>query len=160
MAIFRPRPWFNPFAKMSIFRLFELLVFIAQKGVFSFQNIVKVIFLAYIETKEKVEKLPFLDQNHVLTPLEKFQFQTFSTSCFYSLESRFFVLEYHKRHLPGLYCLKKKFGKMAIFGPKPWVKLFAKVSIFLLFELLVFIAQKGVFSLQNIVKDIFLAYIA
>ena len=30
------------------FRLFKLVVFIAQKGVFSFQNIVKDIFLAYI----------------------------------------------------------------------------------------------------------------
>ena len=28
-AIFRPKPWVNPFGKMSIFRFFELLVFIA-----------------------------------------------------------------------------------------------------------------------------------
>ena len=35
---------------------------------------------------------------------------------------------------------KKKVGKMAIFGPKPWVNPFGKMSIFLLFELLVFIA--------------------
>ena len=28
-AIFGPKPWVNPFGKMSIFRLFELLVFIA-----------------------------------------------------------------------------------------------------------------------------------
>ena len=34
MAIFGPKPWVNPFEKMSIFRLFELLVFIAYKGVF------------------------------------------------------------------------------------------------------------------------------
>ena len=73
---------------------------------------------------------------------------------------RFCVLEYHKRHFPGLYCLKKKVGKMAIFGPKPWVNPFAKISIFRLFELLVFIASKGVFSLSDIVKEIFLAYIA
>ena len=31
-------------------------------------------------------------------------------------------------------------GKMATFGPKPWVNPFGKMSIFLLFELLVFIA--------------------
>ena len=36
IAILRPKPWVNPFGKMSIFRLFELLVFIAQKEVFSF----------------------------------------------------------------------------------------------------------------------------
>ena len=28
MAIFKPQPWVNPFRKMSIFRLFKLLVFI------------------------------------------------------------------------------------------------------------------------------------
>ena len=106
MAIFGPKPSVNPTGKMSIFRLFKLLVFIAQKGVFSFQNLVKDIFLAYILPK------------------------------------------------------KKKVGKMAIFGQKPWVNPFGKMSIFRLFELLVFIAQKGVFSFQNIVKDIFLAYIA
>ena len=50
------------------------------------------------------------------------------------------VLEYRKTHFPGLYCLTKKVGKMAIFGPKPWVNPFEKMSIFGLFELLVFIA--------------------
>ena len=52
---------------------------------------------------------------------------------------RLFVLEYRKRHFPGLYCLKKKFKKMAIIGPKPWVNPFEKMSIFRLFEILVFI---------------------
>ena len=33
---------------------------------------------------------------------------TFWTSCFYTLQRRFLVLEYHKRHFPGLYWLKKK----------------------------------------------------
>ena len=36
MAIFGPKPWVNPFGKTSIFRLFELLVFIAKEGVFLF----------------------------------------------------------------------------------------------------------------------------
>ena len=67
-------------------------------------------------------------------------FSTFGTSCFYSLERRFFVLEYRKRHFPGLYCLKKKVGKMAIFGPKPWVNPFGKMSIFRRFQLIVFFA--------------------
>ena len=105
MAIFGPKPRVNPFGKMSVFRLFELLIFTVQNGVF-------------------------------------------------------FVLEYRKRHFPCLYCLKKKVGKMAIFGPKPWVNTFAKITIFPLFELLVFIAQNAVFSLQNIIKNIFLDYIS
>ena len=67
-------------------------------------------------------------------------FPTFWTSCFYSLERRFFVLEYHKRHFPGLYCLEKKVGKMAIFGSKPWVNPLGQLSILRLFGLVVFIA--------------------
>ena len=105
MAIFGPKPWVNPFGKMSSFPLFELLVFIAQKGIFSFQIIV-TIFAWLILPK------------------------------------------------------KKELGKMVIFVPKPWVNSFGKMSFFRLFGVLVFIAQKGVFSFQNIVKDIFLAYIA
>ena len=49
---------------------------------------------------------------------------------------------------------------MVIFGRKRWVNPFGKMSIFPLFELLVFIAYDGVFSLYNMVKEIFLAYIA
>ena len=75
MAIFGQKPWVNPFGKMSIF-------------------------------------------------------SSFWTSCFYSLERRFLVLEYRERHFPGLNCLKKKVGKMAIIRPKPWVNPFGKMSIF------------------------------
>ena len=41
MAIFGPKPCVIPFGRMSVFRLFDLVVFIAQKGVFSLQNIMK-----------------------------------------------------------------------------------------------------------------------
>ena len=85
MAIFRPKPWINPFEKMSIFL-------------------------------------------------------TFCTSFFYSVERRFFFLEYRKGHFPMLHCRKKKDGKMSVFGPKPWVNPFGKMSIFRLFELVVFLA--------------------
>ena len=74
-------------------------------------------------------------------------FGFFELLVFYSPKRRFFVLEYCKRHFAGLYCLKKKVGKMVIFGPKPWLNPFRKMSIFRPFELVVFIAQKGVCSL-------------
>ena len=90
--------------------------------------------------KKKVEKWPFLDQNHGLTLWKNVNVLTVWTSFFYILELRFLVLEYHERHFPGLYCLKKKSWKMAIFGPKPSVNPFGKMSIFRLFKLLVFIA--------------------
>ena len=91
MAIFGTKPWVNPFGKMSIFRLFELLLFIAQKSVFSIQNIVKDILLAYIASKKnKFEKWPFLDQNHGLTPLEKWQFFAFLSFLFLQRRKAFF----------------------------------------------------------------------
>ena len=114
----------------------------------------------YCLKKKKFERLPFLDQNHGLTPLEKCQFFDFLNFFFFSLEARFFVVKYHKRHFPILYCLRKKVGKKAILGPKPWVNSFGKMSIDRFLELLVFIAEKGVFSFENIIKNIFLAYIA
>ena len=100
MAIFGPKPWVNPFRKMSSFRLFEFLIFIVQKGIF-------------------------------------------------------FILEYRKRYFPGLYCIRRKVGKISIFGPIPQVNPFGKMSIFRLFELLVLLPKKAFFSFQYIVKDIF-----
>ena len=71
---------------------------------------------------------------------KKSMFKKFRTSCFYSLERRFSVVEYSKRHFPNLNYLKKELGKMAKFGLKPWVNPFGITSIFRLFEHLVFIA--------------------
>ena len=76
MAIFGPKPWVNLFGKISIFRLFELLVFIALKGVFSFYNIVKVIFQAYIQYK-KVRKTASFGPKRWVKPFEKSQFFDF-----------------------------------------------------------------------------------
>ena len=77
MAIFGPKPWVNPFGKKSIFPLFQLLVFIAQKGVFSFQNIGKTFAWPLLPENANREKWPFFDQNHGLTPLQKCQFFDF-----------------------------------------------------------------------------------
>ena len=49
---------------------------------------------------------------------------------FYTLQRSFFVLEYRKRHFPSLYCLKKKFKKMTIFGQKPRVTHLEKCQFF------------------------------
>ena len=77
MANFQPKPWTKSFGKISIFRLFQLLVFTALKGVFLFKNIVKHIFLACIAKNKNVQKWPILDINCGLTPLEKSQFFDF-----------------------------------------------------------------------------------
>ena len=71
MAIFIPKPWVNPFGKTSIF--FDFLNFFylkPRKAFFFFWNIVKETFLAYITEKKKLEKWPFMDQNHGLSPWE------------------------------------------------------------------------------------------
>ena len=56
--------------------------------------------------------------------------RVFELLVFIAKRRRFLVLEYYKRHFPGLYCIKKTVEKMAIFGPKPWFKPFGKMSIF------------------------------
>ena len=144
---------------MSIFRLYELLVFIAQKAVFSLQNIIQHIFVAYTPLKKKLEKWLILQQSHGQNPLEKCQFFDFLNFLFLKPRKLFFVLEYYRTHFPGLYCLKKRW-EMVDFTAKPWTKPFGKMSIFRLFELLVFKAQKVVFLFQNIIEHIFLAYTA
>ena len=139
MANFGPKPWTNPFVKIPFFRLLELLVFIAQKGVFSFQNIIKQIFLPHIAKNKKVEKWLILDQNHGLTPLEKCHFFEFLNFLFLKATKGVFSFQnIIKTHFPALYCQKRKGGKMANFGPKPWTNPFGKMPFFRLFELLGF----------------------
>ena len=139
----------TPLEKCQFFDFFESLVSIASKGVFSFKNWYRNRHFPglYCLKKRMLEKFAFLDQNHGLSPdvakmaiFGKMSIFFFWTSCFYSLESCFFVVKYRKRHFPGLYCPKKNVEKMAIFGPKPWVNPFENMSIFRLFERLVFIA--------------------
>ena len=97
MAIFLPKPWVNPFGKMSIFRILELLVFIAYKGAFSFEVIVKVIFLTNIALQKRLEKWPYLDQSHGLTPFEKCQFSNFWNFLFLLPRKAFFQSRIWKR---------------------------------------------------------------
>ena len=67
MAIFGPKAWVNPFGKMSIFRLFEFLVFIVYNIEYRKRNFPGLYYL-----KKKLKKWPLLDQNHGLIPLEKY----------------------------------------------------------------------------------------
>ena len=125
-TIFEPKPWVNPFRKMSIFRPFWTCCFYSlERRFFGLEYRKKTFSWPILPKKKKWKNCPFFD------------FLKFS---FYCLQRRFFDVEYRKRHFLGLYCHKKKVGKKAIFGPKPLVNPFKKMSIFRLFELLVFIA--------------------
>ena len=95
-----------------------------------------------------------------VNPLEKCQFFNFLYFFFYSLERCFVVLEYRKRLFPGLYCLKKKVGKMAIFEPKPWVNPFWKNVNFFTFWTFCFYSLKRRFFALEYRKRHFLFRIA
>ena len=69
MAIFRPKPW-----KMSIFGLFVVIFFTAWKGVFSFYNMVRDIFLCYIAEKKKNWKKATFGPKAWLNPFGKMSF--------------------------------------------------------------------------------------
>ena len=88
MAIFGPKPWVNPFEKMTIFRVLELLFFYCLERRFL------IIFLTYSAEKKMLEKWPYWDQNHGLKLSKNFNFSTFGTSCFYCLDRRFLNLEH------------------------------------------------------------------
>ena len=142
MAIFRPNPWVNPQEKCQFFDFLNFLFLKPKKPFFLFQNIAKDIFLAYIGlTVRKVGKIAIFGPKPWVNPFGKISiFRLFKLLVFTAQKGVFFVLEYRKTHFPGLYCLKKKVGKMAIFGPKSWVNPFGKMSIFRPSKLLVFIA--------------------
>ena len=113
-------PWF--WSKSAHFSNFFCLGNIRQGNVFYDTLERKNAFLGYIKKKFKKSKNWHFSKSPKMAICQTFFFQQYRPgkyilrysrtkkrlSCFYSLERPFFVLEYHKRHLPGLYCLKKK----------------------------------------------------
>ena len=76
-----------------------------------------------------------------------------------SLERRFIALEYRKRDFPGLYCLKKKVGKMAIFEPKPWVNPFWKnVNFFTFWTFCFYSSKRRFFALEYRIRHFSVLY--
>ena len=147
MAIFRRKPGVIPFGKKFNFSTFWTSGFYSLERRFFVLEYRKRHFPGLYCLKKKVEKMAIFGPKPWVNPFGKMSvFSTFLTSCFYSLERRFFVVKYRKRHFPGLYCPKKKWWKNSHFWTKTVGYPFGKISIFRLFELLVFIASKGVFS--------------
>ena len=144
MAIFGPKPWVN-------FSTFSTSCFYGLERRFFVLKYRKKHFPGLYWLKKMLEKWPCFYQNYGLTLLKNVNFSTSWTSCFYSLESWFFVVKYRKRHFSGLYCLKKKVGKMVIYGRKPWGNPFGKMSIFRLFRkscLFVYSLERHFFRLE------------
>ena len=99
----------TPLEKSQFLDSLNFLFFQPRKAFFSFQNIVKHIFFAYIAKRNTLDKWPFFDQNHRLTPSEKTEFFNFEDFFFLQPRKAFcFVLQYRKTHFPALYCPPKK----------------------------------------------------
>ena len=71
MGIFGPKAWVNAFGKMSIFRFFELVVFIAEKGIFLLLEYRKRHFQGLYFLKKKVRKMVIFGQKAWVTPFGK-----------------------------------------------------------------------------------------
>ena len=146
MAIFIPKSRVNPFAKMSIFPLLNFMFLQPRKVFCSFQKIRERDLPCLFWRKKKLQKWPFLDRNHGLTPLGKCQFFEFLNFLFYCLERRFFVLECHKRHFPGLYCQKnKKLEKWPFFDQNHGLTPLEKCQFFDFLDFLFFKPRKAFF---------------
>ena len=90
--------------------------------------------------KKKIGKMANFVPKLWDNPFEKMSVFRLFRLFFCRLQRRLFDVEYGKRHFLGPYCPKKKVGKRVSFGQKPWVIPFGKMSIFRLFEVLVFMA--------------------
>ena len=119
MATFGPKPWTNPFGKRSIFRLFKLLVFIAQNVIFFRSRISQnTIFCSILSPPKKLEKRPILAQNHGLTPLEKGQFFDFLNFFFLQPRTFFFSFQNIIKHSFMFYIAQTKSRKNSQFWTK------------------------------------------
>ena len=148
MAIFGPKPWTNPFGNISIFRVFERLVFIAQKGVFLFQTIVKGIFLAYIAGNKKMEKWLIFDQKRGLTPLQKSLFFDFWKFVFMAQKGAFLYQTIVKDIFLAYIAGNKKIEKQPIFDQIHGLTPLEKSQIFDFFNLSLFQPRKALFRSQ------------
>ena len=148
MAIFGPKPQVNPFRKMSIFRVFKHLVFIAQKKVFFVLEYSKRHISGLYYLKKKLEKWAFLSRNQGLTPLEKYEFFNILNFFLFSLERRFFVLEYLETHFPGLDWLKKKLEKWPFLDQNYGLTPFENVNFLTLYTSCSYSPERRFFVLE------------
>ena len=125
MAIFGPKPWVNPFGKMSIFRLFELLVFISLERSFFALEYHKIHFPGLYCLKKKVEKMATFGPKPWVNPLKRMSIYRLSKLLvFIDQKGVFFRFRISSKTFSWPILQKKKTGKMAIFGPKSCVNLF------------------------------------
>ena len=104
--------------------------------------------------KKKVRKMAIFGPKAWVNPLEKCEFFDFLNLFFYSLERCYLVLEYRKRHFPGLYCLKKKLEKWPFLDQKRGLTFLKNVN-FLTFWTLSFYSLERCFLVLEYRKRLF-----
>ena len=141
MAIFVPKAWVGPLVKNVNFSTVWTSCFFSLERRFFVLEYCKRHFPSLYCLKNKLGKMAIFWPKASVKPFGKI-WTFWLMNFYYSLKRSFCVLQYRKRHFPGLYCEKKKVGKMAIFGPKAWVNPFGKMSIFRIFQFLFFLSQE------------------
>ena len=91
MASFGPKPSLNPCGKMAIFLTFLTSCFYnLEKRFFVLEYRKRQFSYLFYLKKKKLEKWPFFDQNHGLTPFEKCQIIDFLNFMFLYPRKAFF----------------------------------------------------------------------
>ena len=143
MAHFGPKPQSNPFGKMSIFGFFSTSIFYSLQRCFFVLQYHKTEFPSLYCPQKRWENGQFWTKTMDL-PLRKISnFRLFKllflqpTNAFFRFKIKWPILDQNHRQIP-----------------------LEKWQFFDFLNFFFFVPQKGVFSFQNIVKHIFLAYIA
>ena len=124
----------NPLEKCQFLDFLNFLFLQLRKAFFGSRISLKTFSWPILPKKTMFEKWPFLSQNHGLTPLEKCEFFDVLNFLFLQLRKAFFLSRISlKKFSRPILPKKKKLEKIAIFGSKPWVYPFGKMSIFRLF---------------------------
>ena len=127
----------TPLEKCQFFEFLDFFFLLPRKAFFRSRISQKTFSWPLLPKKKKLEKWPFLEQNHGLTNLEKCQFFNFLNFFFYSLERPFLALEYRKRYFPGLYFLtKRKLEKWPFLDQNHGLTLLEKCQFFQFFIIL------------------------
>ena len=117
----------TPLEKCEFLDVLNYLFLQLSKAFFRSRISLKTFSQHILPKKKRLKNGHFWTKPWV-NPFEKMSI--FRLFVFMAQKVLFFVLEYRKRHFPGLYCQNRKVEKTTIFGPKPWVNPFGKVSIF------------------------------
>ena len=115
-------------------------VFIVQKGFLFLSRTLLTLTSRVIFSEKIMKKIPFFDQKHRLTPLEKCDFNDFETISFYSQKGFFFIYKFSKYYF--YFLTENKLKESGTFLTKAWVH-----ATFETMQNFVFLVKKSFFSI-------------